>query len=154
MSRPAPVRRLASATTDAVAAAAARDAAALAEAGAALGAVDPELVRVVVGHALGAAMAATHPGGLDGDDVAAVLTATVQGAAPWWPVDPDVALAVLLGSLGAHAEEQEVLDARLLAEHAALVLAQVLGPGAARRLTPHLDAALVELERAQSVEMP
>lgn len=177
MSTPAPVRRLVAASGDAVLAAAARDTDALADAGARLGACDPELVRVVLGHVMASALSAAHPGGLDGDDVAEVLTTTVEGAAPWWPVDPEVALAVLLGAVGAHADEQAALDPRAVAEHAALIAAQVLGrrgPAAAaaagrplsagpepiapadlqRVLDAHLSAAVAELERAQTVEMP
>lgn len=174
------MRRLVAASGDAVLAAAARDPDALADAGARLGACDPELVRVVLGHVMASALSAAHPGGLDGDDVAEVLTTTVEGAAPWWPVDPEVALAVLLGAVGAHADEQAALDPRAVAEHAALIAAQVLGrrgpagAGAAdpppsaqpgqpapidpadlqRALDAHLSAAVAELERAQTVEMP
>ncbi len=140
MSVPAPVRRLVAASGDAVRAAASRDADALTEAGARLGALDPELVRQVLGQVLAAALGDAHPGGLDGDDVAAVLTTTVEDSASWWPVDPEVALAVLLGAVGAHADEQGALDPRTVAEHAALVTALVLtgraGPGAQQTGSP------------------
>ncbi len=176
---PAPVRRLVGASTDAVLAAAARDADALEDAGSRLGACDPELVRVLLGHVVTTALSAAHPGGLDGDDVAEVLTATVRDAEPWWPADPEVVLAVLLGAVGAHVDEQAALDPRAVAEHAALVAAHVLdrrgrprapadgstrpaaapsaaaGPAALQRdLDAHLSAAVAELERVQTVEMP
>ena len=153
--RPAPVARLERAAREAVAAAVARDAEGLDASGAALAAMDPEMVRSVLGHALVGALQATHPGGLDGEEVAAVLTATVERSAPWWPADPEAVLAVLLGALGAHLEDVEPLDAREVAVHAALVVAAVLSPGpTAAGYDVHLQAALDELERAQSVEMP
>lgn len=173
--RPAPVRRLERAALAAVAAAAAHDADGLDGASEALAAMDPEMVRSVLGHALVGALQATNPGGLDGDEVAAVLTATVERSAPWWPVDPEAVLAVLLGALGAHVEDAEPLEARDVAVHAALVVVEVLtsrcasGPGGAATADAagadddraviagydvHLHAAVDELERAQSVEMP
>ena len=169
--RPAPVRRLERAALAALAAASAHDAEGLDEAGTAMAAMDPEMVRSVLGHALVGALQATNPAGLDGEEVAAVLTATVEGSAPWWPVDPEAVLAVLLGALGAHVEDAEPLEARDVAVHAALVVAEVLtsrgatetpGAGPAKvddravveRYAVHLHAALDELERAQSVEMP
>ncbi len=150
---PGPAGALAAVTADAVAAARAGQAEAFEAAAARLAAADPGHVRVVLGGALRSLLEEAHPDGLDGDDVAQVLTGCVAASA-WCPdVDPDVALTVLAGALGVHEYEPAALPPAAVARHAALLLAHVLTTRG-RPLGPSLDAALGELARSETVEMP
>ena len=85
--------------------------------------------------------------------VAQVLDRCVSASA-WCPdVDPAVALTVLAGALGVHEDEPAALPPAAVARHAALLLAHVL-TDRDRPLAPSLEAALGELARSETVEMP
>jgi hypothetical protein len=145
---PPPARPIAAAATAAVDAARHRDAAALDAAVADLAALDPAQTGLILGTALRLLLEDTHPDGLDGDAVRDVLQRCVREAAVWQPeVDPHVVLLLLAGALGVGAEEDTPPPKPdSSARHAALLLADLLGP---RPLPPVLTAALAEIKRAQ-----
>lgn len=145
---PAAARPIAAATDAAVGAARRRDSEALAAAVDDLAALDAAQVGLMLGTAVRLLLEDRHPDGLTGEDVRAVLTSCVTTAAPWQPgVDPHVVLFLLAGALG-------VLDddgtpppgSAVLARHAALLLADQLGPQPVREC---LERALREIEQTQ-----
>lgn len=145
---PAAARPIAAAADEAVAAARAHDAQALAEAAGRLAALDPAQVGLILGTAVRLLLEDRHPDGLDGDDVRAVLERCVRAAAPWQPdVDPHVVLILLAGALGVHDDDGHAPPAPdVLARHAALLLADQL---AGRPAEAYLTRALHEIERSQ-----
>jgi hypothetical protein len=146
---PGPARPIAAATSDAVAAAGARDTEAFAAATNALGAIDPAQVGLVLGTVVRLLMEDLHPDGLDGDDVREVLTASVRSAAVWQSdVDPHVLLILLAGALGVHDPDEQETPPKpdALARHAVLLLDHLLGK---RPLESYLNRAAYEIERTQ-----
>lgn len=150
-----PAQVLTAAVTDAVTAAAAADPLAFDATTTRLAALSPEHVRLVLGGALRALLEEQHADGLDGDDVAQVVQGCA-GASTWCPdLDPEVLVVVLAGALGVHEDEPRPLASLVVARHASLLLAHLLGVAASSRpLARHLDAALAELARAEVVEVP
>jgi hypothetical protein len=145
---PPPARPIATAATAAVTAAQARDPAALDQAAGELAALDQAQTGLILGVALRLLLEQGHPDGLDGAAVRDVLERCVRSAAAWLPdIDPHVVLVLLAGALGV-LEEDETTPPKpdALARHAALLLADLLGP---RPLPPVLTAALSEIERTQ-----
>jgi hypothetical protein len=147
---PGPVRGLVAAVRDGVAAAGRADAESFEDAVTRLAALDPPLVAEVLGGAVRSLLEERHPDGLDGEDLRALLADSAHGA-PWAAVDPDVLLVVLTGALGLSAEELPAVAPPAVARHALLLVAQLT---AGVPPTAHLDAAVAELARAQTVEMP
>ena len=148
-----PARTLAAAAADAVTAAAAADPESFDAATARLAGLAAEHVRLVLGGALRSLLEEQHTDGLDGEDVAAVVAACA-GAGAWCPdLDPEVLVVVLAGALGIHEDEPRPLAPLVVARHAALLAATLLATSA-RPLDAHLDAALAEVARAQTVEVP
>ncbi|HEY0486048.1 MAG TPA: hypothetical protein VGD72_07355 [Mycobacteriales bacterium] len=148
---PAAARILADAVTDAVTAAGAGDAAAFAEATARLAASDSERVRLVLGGAVGAVLEDVYP---DGPDPRDALGQCVRWAAPWYPeLDPGALVVVLTGALGAQPGDTPAVTPSAVHAHGVLLLAHLLA-GPPRPLAPYLGAALAELARAETVEMP
>jgi hypothetical protein len=147
---PGPVRTLVAAVRDGVAAAGQTDAATFDEAVGWLAGLDPALVAEVLGGAVRSLLEEKLPDGLDGEDLRTVLADCTRSAA-WAGVDPGVLVVVLTGALGLSAEDQPTVPPAAVARHALLLVAHLTGgtPPAA-----HLDAALAELARAQTVEMP
>ena len=145
---PAPARPIAAAADAAVAAATARDREALTDAVSVLAAQDPPQTGLILGTAVRLLLEDTHPDGLDGDDVRAVLEQCVRSAAEWQPdVDPHVVLLLLAGALGVLEDDGEPAPKPdSLARHAALLLASLLRQ---RPMAGYLTAALAEIERAQ-----
>jgi hypothetical protein len=145
---PAPARPIAAAATAAVAAAQARDADALDDAVAGLASLDPAQSGLILGTTVRLLLEAAHPDGLTGDEVRDVLERCVRGAAPWQPeVDPHVVLLLLAGALGVLQEDGAPAEKPdVLARHAALLMADLLGP---RQVPPFLTAALAEIEHTQ-----
>jgi hypothetical protein len=90
----------------------------------------------------------THPDGLDGDTVRAVLEHCVRGARDWQPgVDPHVVLLLLAGALGVTEEDDAPPpQPEIIARHAALLLADLLG---GRAIGPVLTGALDEIAARQ-----
>jgi hypothetical protein len=112
--------------------------------------VDPSRLVLVLGWVVRALLEERHPDGLDGEDLRAVLT----GCAAAWPseVDPSVLLVVLTGALGlSDPDDQPAVAPAAVAGNAALLVAYLLD---GRPVGPHLDGALAELRRAETVEMP
>lgn len=145
---PAPARPVAAAATDAVTAAQTHDASGFDTAVAALGALDPAPTGLILGTAVRLLLEQGHPDGLDGDAVREVLERCVRAAARWQPeVDPHVVLLLLAGALGVQEEDDAPPPKpEVAARHAALLLADLLGP---RPVPPVLTAALAEIERTQ-----
>jgi hypothetical protein len=144
---PAPARPIAAATDAAVTAARDHDAEALTSAVAELSALDQAQAGLILGTAVRLLLELTHPDGLDGDDIRAVLEQSVRSAAAWQPdVDPHVMLVLLAGALGVHDDEEPAPKPDALARHSALLIAHLQG---ARTLPELLTMALGEIERAQ-----
>src|SRR4051794_8885178 len=145
---PAPARPIAAAACAAVAGARAHDLEALDAATADLAALDPAQSGLILGTATRLLLEQANPDGLDGDAVREVLTSCVRSAAGWHPdTDPHVVFYLLAGSLGVLDEDAEPAPKPdVLAGHAALLLADLLGP---RPPEPLLTAALAEIERTQ-----
>ncbi len=144
---------LAQALTEAVEAATAGDLAAYDVATARLAAQDPARTSGVTGTAVRGLLEERHPDGLTGDDVGDLLRACAATGAFLPDLDPDVLLLVVTGSLGLlEAEDQPTaLTGTAVLRHAPVVLAALLGRDA---LAPRLAAALAELRRAETVELP
>jgi hypothetical protein len=131
------------------------DAAAFEEGAQHLGSLDAERVRVLLGDVVRRLLEAQHLDGLTGDDIASVLERCVGSAAPWFPaVDPGVLVVVLTGALGVLDVEDDPQPVTPLdvARHGCLLVAELLGP--AGDLAPLLEAALAEVARAETQEMP
>lgn len=150
---PAPVRGVAVAAQDAVAAATAADPDALDRATATL--ATAEGAGLVLGTVVRLLLEDLHPDGLDGDDVRQVLEDCVRAALPWQPeVDPHVVLVLLASALGVHDQDADSPqpDAATLARHAALLLGHLTTIGAAvgtRPLSGYLTAAFAEIQRTE-----
>lgn len=145
--------RLAGALTEAVDAATTQDLTAYDAALARLALLDAPRVSSVTGAVVRRLLESRHPGGLTGPDVGQVLRATVTQAG-WLPgLDPDVLLVVVTGSLGLLETEDQPssLSPAAVLRHACVLVAGLLG---SRPLAPVLDAALAELRRAETVELP
>jgi len=146
---PSPARPIAAAVVVAVEAAQRRDEAALAAAVDDLAALDSAQTGLVLGTLVRVLLEDTHHDGLDGEAVRAVLERGVRSAASWQPeVDPHVMLLLLAGALGVTEEDDDAPPPKpgLLARHAALLTADLLGPRPPR---PFLDATFTEIQRAQ-----
>ena len=146
---PPPARPIAAATTAAVDAAQRRDDEALTAAADDLGGLDPAQTGLVLGTLIRLLLEETHPDGLDGEAVRAVLEHSVREAAQWQPeVDPHVVLLLLAGALGVTDEDDDTPPPKpgVRARHAALLAADLLGP---RPVPPVLTATFTEIQRAQ-----
>ncbi len=143
---PAPARPIAAATDAAVVAAREHDAEALASAVSELAGLDQAQAGLILGTTVRLLLELSHPDGLDGDDIRAVLEQSVRSAA-WQPeVDPHVVLVLLAGALGVHDDEEPAVKPEALARHSTLLIAHLLG---ARPLVEVLTLALEEIQRAQ-----
>lgn len=120
-----------------------------------LAAADPARVSVVTGAVVRALLERLHPGGLTGDAVGDVLrAAAVSGL--WLPdLDPTVLLVVVTGSLGLLDVDDQpaALSPGAVRRHAPVLIASLLATLGAP-LGAELDAALAELRRSETVEMP
>jgi len=146
---PATARAIAVTATAAVAAAQQRDGEVYDEAVGGLAA--DERSGLVLGAVVRLLLEATHPDGLDGDDVRQVLERCVRAAAPWRPdVDPHVVLVLLAGALGVYdpGEDDSPPDPAALARHAPLLVADLLAV-TGRPLDGYLSAAFTEIERTE-----
>jgi hypothetical protein len=170
---PPAARAIATAVTDAVAAAQAPDAAAFDDATRRLLLADPEQVRLVLGDAVRLLLEEVHPDGVDGDDLREVIGRCARWAAPWFPaVDPGVLVVVLSGALGIHPdtpppgtgeqppEFDDPWDAvpprpstAAVTRHAVVLLADLVTTRG-RPLRGYLESAFTELARRETVEQP
>ncbi|MEU4773774.1 hypothetical protein [Micromonospora sp. NPDC023644] len=146
---PAPAREIATAATDAVAAARERAPEAYDVAVARL--ATAERSGLVLGAVVRLLLEETHPDGLDGDDVRQVLEGCVRGAAQWRPdVDPHVVLVLLAGALGVYDPDgdESPPDPPDVARHAPLLVADLLA-ATGRPLDGYLTAAFTEIARTE-----
>lgn len=131
------------------------DAPAFAAASADLARFDAEQARVVLGWVLRQALEERHPDGLDADDVRDAVAATARAAAWFEALDPRILVVVLVAALGEHPDPEELprLGHELVLQHSLLLVHDVAtGPG--RPLRRALEAALGEVRRAETMEMP
>ncbi|HEU5470419.1 MAG TPA: hypothetical protein VFV67_07185 [Actinophytocola sp.] len=171
---PPVARVIASATTDAIAAAQVGDMAAFDEACSCL-LIDPEHARVILGDAVRLLLEEVLPDGVDGDDLREIIGRSARSAAPWFPgVDPGVMVVVLSGALGIHPdtppgpvtgeERAPELDdpwdavpprpsAAAVTQQAVVILADLLSVRG-RPLRGYLEAAFTEMARRETVEQP
>lgn len=172
---PPAARAIASATTDAFAAAQGGDKAPFDDACSRLLLADPEHVRVTLGDTVRLLLEDVLPDGVDGDDLREIIDRSARSAAPWFPdVDPGVMVVVLSGALGIHPdtppdpspgeERPPELDdpwdavpsrpsATAVTQHAVVLLADLLAVRG-RPLRGYLEAAFTEMARRESVEQP
>jgi hypothetical protein len=153
-----PARAMALAVDAAVTAAQAGDAQAFADATGDLSRAEPEQLAVLLGAVTRDLLERSHPDGLDSDDVEHVLGSCLKRAAGWYAgLDGDALIMALTGTLGITTEPDPDEPPRppgpAVVAHGLLLIGdqlRVLG----RPLAPFLDAALRELMRAQTVELP
>jgi hypothetical protein len=150
-----PARTMARAVDAAVAAARGSDAAGFIEAITDLNRVDREQLAVLLGAVTRDLLERTHPDGLDSEDAELVLQSCIRSAAAWYePLDSDSLIRALTGALGIVDPDEAVpVDGPAVVAHGLLLIADQLTT-LTQELTPVLDAALRELMRAQTVEMP
>jgi hypothetical protein len=146
---PAPVRTLAAAVAEAVAAAQAADPDRFAAAAAGLAALDQAQLRRVLGTVVRAQLEDLHPDGLDGEDLRVVLERCATAAAPWWPaVDPATLAVLLVGAFGVQSEEYEP-PAGDVGAHATLLVADLLTARRAGTLDAYLGRAFDTIAHAE-----
>jgi hypothetical protein len=115
---------------------------------------DPQRLALLQAWIIRSLLERLHPDGLSSADAQDVLRGCLQSAAGWFPEPAPGALAlVLTGALGLSDPEAPAADPAMLARHAALLMAQLLG-SAGQSLGSYLDAAFTELERAETIELP
>ena len=146
--------------TEAVEAALSQDADRFAEAADRLAVQDPQRLSLVQAWVLRCLLEQLHPEGLSSEDAQDVLRRCLLSVASWLPqTDPDVLVLVLTGALGLSDPESDAGNTHAaagpaaLAAGAALLIADLLSV-AGGPLTGYLDAALAELERAETIELP
>lgn len=138
----------------ACAAACASDAQALADAVTALTVHDPQQVRALLHHVTLDLLERSYPDGLTGEDVRLVFDATVAATATWLPdLDPQALALVLTGALSVHEEDAPPIDWSSLLT-ACVTVTHVLLSQAGVAVEEVVDAAFVELHRAQTIELP
>jgi len=116
--------------------------------------VDGEQLSVVLGALTRDLVERTHPDGLDADDAEALLDGTITASAWYRDFDGDALLHALADTLGVGlAEEATPRDGFVVITHGLLLITYLLGVGRVR-LAPVLDAALRELMREQTMELP
>lgn len=174
---PASVRRIASATDDALAAVAKRDRTEFEDAIAQFDRADAPQASAVHSEMVRMLLEEVHPDGLTGENLQEVLGRTVRSA-QWLPdLDIDGFVDVLTGALGVHESGVhesggyegggyeggvheggdhaggEQPRARPRPAHALLLVADVLAVRQARAEV-YLRRAIAEIRRAQTIEMP
>jgi hypothetical protein len=149
-------RAIATAAADALTAAKAEDAVAFQHAAERLAALDREQVGLVLGAVVRSLLEEVHPGGLTGEDMHGVLARCAADAAWSAGLDPDVLLVLLAGALGIHPDDDDPrpVSALAMSSNAPLLICTLLGRSPGLSFDEHLDAALAEIARAETVEMP
>jgi hypothetical protein len=152
--RPTAAAAIAVAVTGTVRAATAADPAAFTETTEQLAALDQSQVRIVLGDVVRMLLEEQHADGLSSDDIRDVLTRCLTSAAPWFPsVDADALVLVLTGALGMQDPEAQDIRPLPVVQHASVLIAELTAVSG-RPLQLYLDAALAEIERAETIEMP
>jgi hypothetical protein len=153
---PAAAQAIQDASSAGVTAAVAGDREAFGAALIALAALDAERVRVVLGHVVRALLEELHPDGLSADDVRGVLPRCVRAVIGWYPeVDPALLVVVLSNALGIGDPDDEPRETEPAAvtAHAVLLTADLV-TAAGHPVAGHLNAAIAEIARAETIEMP
>lgn len=150
---PRPVRTMAVAIDSSVTAASAGAADAFDEAVAVLRRMDTDTLGALLGEVTRDLLERSHPDGLDSDDAEAVIASGARTAAWFEPFDPDALVLVVTGALGVLDLDESPVPATALVTHGVLLIAERLA-ALGLELASVLDAALVELRRAQTVELP
>lgn len=141
------------AITEAVEAASSQDADRFALAAERLAVQDPQRLVLVQAWVLRSLLEQLHPDGLSSADAQDVLRHCLQWTAQWHTgIEPGVLVLVLTGALGL-SEGAAAAGPAALGAGAALLTADLLG-AAGGPLSGYLDAALAELERAETIELP
>jgi hypothetical protein len=150
-----PSRVMALAIDAAVSAAQAADDAAFADAITALARSNAEQVAVVLGAVSRDLIERAYPDGLDADDAEQALEGAVRSAAGWYAgLDGDSFIWALTGTLGiGDLDELPPRERSAVVAHGLLLIADLL-TNLEQSLAPVLDAALGELLRAQTIELP
>jgi hypothetical protein len=150
-----PAAVMATAVTAAVTAARDSDAEAFTEATTALARLDRGQLTVLLGAVTRDLLESSHVDGVDVDAANEILRSCARFAVGWYPdFDDEPAVHALIGALGvAEPEDAPRPDELLVVAHGVLLIADQLA-AQARDLGPVLDAALAELLRAQTVELP
>ena len=150
-STPAGLRR---AISEAVEAASSQDAGRFALAADRLAVQDPQRLVLVQAWVLRSLLEESHPEGLSSADAQDVLRRCLLSTASWHAgADPTVLAQALTGALGLSDPDEATAGPATLSSAAALLIAELLGT-AGGSLAGYLDAALAELERAETIELP
>jgi len=131
------------------------DADEFASAGAELAGFDADQARIVLGWVLRQTLEERHPDGLDADDLRDAVATTAR-AVGWFPaLDARILVVVLTAALGEHPDPEEIprLGHALVLQHSVL-LVHDLAPAGGPSLRQRIDAALGEVRRAETMEMP
>jgi hypothetical protein len=142
--------------TEAVEAASSRDADRFAEAADRLALQDPQRLSLVQAWVVRCLLEQLHPDGLSGEDAQDVLRHCLLSTSQWYAdADPGVLVLVLTGALGLSDPDDTTasVGSAGLSTGAALLIADLLGV-AGGPLAGYLDAAMAELERAETIELP
>jgi hypothetical protein len=139
----------------AVSGARAGDAVAFADASVELRHLDRGPVAVLLAALTRDVLERAHPDGLDSDDAEQALQSCIRSAVTWYsPLDSDALVRALTGALGvSEPDEEQAVDELAVLDHGLLLIADQL-TSLGQALPPILDAALGELMRAQTVELP
>lgn len=160
---------------ESVDAALAQDPERFAEAAGRLAVQDPQRLVLVQAGVIRSLLEELHPDGLSSADAQDVLRHCLSSAASWYPqAEPGVLVLVLTGALGlaegtgpapaarpdddvpepdAEPDAAPTAGPAALSQAAALLIADLLSTAGAP-LRGYLDAALAELERAETIELP
>ena len=151
---PAPARTMAGAVEEAVTAASDGARPAFDEALAVLVRVDRAQLATLLGTATRELLERAHPDGLDAEGAEIVLAAATKAARPWFPeVDDDLLLRALTGALGIGEIDDARVDPDAVLAHGLVLLAELARVTGVRPRAA-VDAAMAELIRAQTVELP
>jgi hypothetical protein len=149
---PALLVRLVTRAVDAVAR---RDADDFAATGAELAGFNADQGRIVLGWVLRQTLEERHPDGLDADDLREAVVRTA-GTAEWFPgLDARILVVVLTAALGEHPDPEEIprLGHALVLQHSVLLVHDLVAAGGPP-LRRRVEAALAEVRRAETMEMP
>ena len=150
---PHAARAIRAGLTAAVAAAGSSDRAAFDAATARLQTGDSEVLFRIEALLVRGLLEQRHPDGLDAADLRAAITLTLDRARPWWPdADASALVAAGLRSLGLDEPEAEAPPHPAEVGRHAVLLIATLSEG--HRLSTLLDAALAEIARTETMELP
>ena len=152
---PDPAKAMAVHIDAAVSAARSADSEAFSEAVDGLRSLDREQLTILLGAVTRDLLERSHPDGLDSEDAEQVMQSCIRWAAAWYrELDSDCLIRSLTGALGvSEQEDQPMVDSLPVVTHGLLLITDQLATSG-QHLPPLLDAALSELRRAQTIELP